>query len=199
MKVPQSISELFLATVTTATSSEPSAQPAGVRAAVIKSHNLCIYLAGRRAGTSSVTEQTGSTTCQSVAPINRSSYSKRPFISSSREELQPGPLSHSLVAFWDSWQALGALWWTVVGCLGRGPILRMSDGGLFYSHGKRRPADREIWEASLAFFPYFFVSTCLPSFHLLYPLHSTSFSLCFQSLFLTFYFWLLPLVLLVLI
>ncbi len=122
---------------------------------------------------SSVTEQTGSTTCQSVVRINRSSYCKRPFISSSREELQPGWLSRSLVAFWESWQTLGALWWTVVGCLGRSPILRMSDGGLFYSHGKRRLANREIWEVSLAFFPYFFPSLCLASFHLLYPLHST--------------------------
>lgn len=41
-------------------------------------------------------------------------------------------LSGSLVAFWESWQTLGALWrWRrVVERVGRGPILRINDSGL---------------------------------------------------------------------
>lgn len=160
--------------VTAATSSEPerSAGP------VIRSRNLCVYLAAGRAGMSSVSGQTGSTTCQSIVrkKINRSSYSKRPFISSSGEELQPGPRSVTLPLSL-SRCILGKLTdkrELSVGRVGRGPVLRMSGGGLFYS----RWTNREIWEGCAWFLfalasppsstsqrcASFFLSTFLPFF-----------------------------------
>lgn len=77
-------------------------------------------------------------------------------------------LTHSLVAFWESWQTLGALWWTLVGCLGRGPILRMSDGGLFYRHGTRKSERFRLPSFLTSFFPSF-----CPHFTSFIHFHST--------------------------
>lgn len=99
-------------------------------------------MAGSRAGRSSVTEQTGSkAVSESIDPVTvrgrLSHHLGRNYCS----------LSGSLVAFWESWQTLGALWrWRrVVEPVGRGPILRINDGGFLYSH----------WNRSLPFFIYF--------------------------------------------
>lgn len=95
-KVPQSILELFLVTATTATSSEPSARPAGVSQLSKVIISAFIWPLAELARPQSPNEL-DPRPAKASSEINRSSYSKRPFISSSREKLQPGTLSRCIL------------------------------------------------------------------------------------------------------
>ena len=116
----------FLATVTAATSSEPL--PDGVCESHLSKVIICVFIwpAAELAAPQSRRE-TGSTTCRRVTvPIDRSSYSKKAvYLVTLGGSLRPG--SRCILGKLDGTGSSGGV-----------PVLRMSDGGLFYSYDKRQ-------------------------------------------------------------